>query len=94
MNFLNKKLNIYIISVIFLIGILFLFFNDFGVLKYMKLQNEVNDLNQQIEEIQAENTRLQKEIDSLKQNIPAKIEEVAREKYDMIREGEKAIKIE
>ena len=32
-------------------------------------------------------------IDSLKQKVPAKIEKTAREKYDMIRKGEKVIEV-
>jgi cell division protein FtsL len=93
MSLLFKKLNIYIIAVIFLLGILFLFFNNNGVIKYIKLQKQVDELGEQLEEAEAENKRLQNEIDSLKQNIPAKVEKVAREKYNMIREGEKAVKM-
>jgi cell division protein FtsB len=93
MSLLFKKFNIYIIAVIFLLGILFLFFNNNGVIKYIKLQKQVDELGEQLEEAEAENKRLQNEIDSLKQNIPAKVEKVAREKYNMIREGEKAVKM-
>jgi cell division protein FtsB len=34
---------------------------------------------------------LEAEIDSLKRNVPAKIEKIAREKYNMIRPNEKKI---
>jgi cell division protein FtsB len=38
--------------------------------------------------------KLQNEIDSLKNKVPAKIEQVAREKYNMKRENEITIEVE
>jgi cell division protein FtsB len=64
------------------------------VVKYLKLKNEVSELESQIKKVDEENKRLEGEIDSLKNKIPAKIERTAREKYDMQREGEKVIKVE
>ena len=43
--------------------------------------------------MQDENNSLKGEIDSLKKEIPAKIEQIAREKYDMIKEGERTIEV-
>ena len=77
-----------IIGVIFLAGIIFLLFNEYGIVKYIRLNNQVNELNKQINEVEQQNKRLQAEIDSLENKVPAKIEEVAREKYNMIRPGE------
>jgi cell division protein FtsL len=94
MSLLFKKVNLYIIAVIFLLGVLFLFFNNDGFIKYMKLKKQVEEVSIQLKEVEAENKRLQGEIDSLKKNIHAKIEKVAREKYNMIIEGEKAIKMD
>jgi cell division protein FtsB len=93
MSVLLKKLNLFIIASIFIAGIFFLFFNNDGIIKYVKLKKQVNDLGEQLKSVEDENKRLQNEIDSLKQNIPAKVEKVAREKYNMIREGEKAVKM-
>ena len=39
------------------------------------------------------NENLVNEIDSLKKEVPAKIEQIAREKYDMIKEGETTIEV-
>ena len=64
------------------------------MIKYLKLKSEVKDINTQMEKVEKENKQLKDEGDSLKQKIPAKIERTAREKYNMIREGEKAIKVE
>lgn len=74
-------------------GSLYLLFNNFGVIKYMKLKKEVDSLTQTIEEIKAENKRLESEIDSLKNLESVKIEQIAREKYNMIKPNEKKIDI-
>lgn len=92
--FKNKKVRNYFFLLLFIAGLIFLFFNEQGVIKYLKLKGEVKDINTQMEKVEKENKQLKDEGDSLKQKIPAKIERTAREKYNMIREGEKAIKVE
>ena len=92
--FKNKKVRNYFFLLLFIAGLIFLFFNEQGVIKYLKLKSEVKDINTQMEKVEKENKRLKNEADSLKQKIPAKIERTAREKFNMIREGEKAIKVE
>ena len=92
--FKNKKLRNYFFLFLFIVGLIFLFFNEQGVIKYLKLKGEVKDINTQMERVEKENKRLKDEADSLKQKVPAKIERTAREKYNMIRKGEKAIKVE
>jgi cell division protein FtsB len=90
----SRKFILSIIGVIFLAGIIFLLFNEYGIVKYIRLNNQVNELNKQINEVEQQNKRLQAEIDSLENKVPAKIEEVAREKYNMIRPGESKIVVE
>ena len=68
-------------------------FNESGVLKYLKLKQQVKSLNEQISDVDKDNKQLQSEIDSLNNKVPAKIEKTAREKYGMIRKGEQTIKI-
>ncbi len=92
-SFKDRKVKLYLFAILFLIGLVFLFFNEFGVVKYLKLKTELNSLKQQITEIEKENKSLDTAIDSLQKKIPAKIEETAREKYNMIRRGEKVIEI-
>jgi cell division protein FtsB len=70
---------------------MYLLFNESGVIKYLKLKEQVLLLNEQISDVDKENKSMQSEIDSLKNKVPAKIERVAREKYGMIRKGEKTI---
>ena len=89
----DKKLSLYIFSLLFLIAVVFLFFNENGVFKYAQLQNEVHSLNEQIQTLQDQNKELQAEIDSLQRKVPAKIEKIAREKYGMKRPGEKSIEV-
>ena len=87
----NKKTRFYIIVAFVAIGTMYLIFNNFGVIKYAKVKNELEDLNLRITQLEEENRRLEAEIDSLRRNVPAKIEKIAREKYDMIRPNEKKI---
>jgi cell division protein FtsL len=87
----NKKTRFYIIVSVVVIGTLYLLFNNYGVLKYAKVKGDLEDLNIRITQLEEENRRLEAEIDSLKRKVPAKIEKIAREKYDMIRPNEKKI---
>ena len=93
MQLKNRKLIFYIFVIVFCLGLLFLFFNEYGIIKYWSLQSEVRTLNENIEQLDADNKSLEAEIDSLKRKEPAKIEKTAREKYGMIREGEKTIEV-
>ena len=77
-----------------LAGLIFLSFNEYGIAKFIKLNNQVNQLNEKIRGVEQENKKLQAEIDSLEQKVPAKIEKVAREKYNMMRQGESKIVVE
>jgi|SRR5690554_1835309 len=92
--FKNKKLRSYFFLLIFIAGLLFLFFNNQGVIKYLKLKSEVQEINEKIEQVDKENKNLEDEIDSLRKKIPAKVERTARKKHDMLRPGEEVIKVE
>jgi len=94
MSFL-KKLNIKItmVVILFFVATMFILFNEFGLLKYMRLQKEVSEYKKEMQIVNEENKALKNEVDSLERKVPAKIEKTAREKYDMIRKGEKTIEI-
>lgn len=89
--FENKKIRFYIIVTVIVLGAFYLLFNSYGIVKYIKVKTELDELNIRIAQLKDENKKLEAEIDSLKKNIPAKIEKIAREKYDMIRPKEKKI---
>jgi cell division protein FtsB len=78
---------------ILILGLLFITFNENGLLRYLRLQTQINELQSDITNLQNENHLLQAEIDSLKNKIPAKIEKDAREKFGLIRPSEMVIEI-
>jgi len=84
----KKKIVFYTFLLVVIVGLSYILFNEYGLLKYFKIKSELEAINLQIEELKVENKRLQNEIDSLKNKIPAKIEQTAREEYDMMRENE------
>ena len=90
----KKKLLLYLFIAILVLGLLYIFFNERGMIKYFGLKSQVDSMQVELEQIKLENERLKNEIDSLQKQIPAKMEQVAREKYNMKREGETLIEIE
>jgi cell division protein FtsB len=89
----KKKIVLYTFFVVVIIGVSYILFNEYGLLKYFKIKGELESINMQIETLKEENVRLQNEIDSLKNKIPAKIERTSREEYDMMRENEVKIDV-
>lgn len=92
-SFSMSKIKFIVFAIVVIAGVIYLFFNESGVIKFLQLKQQVNTLNQQISDVDKQNKRLQSEIDSLKNKVPAKIEKIAREKYGMIRKGEKTYKV-
>jgi len=85
---------LYLLLVILIIGIIYILLNEHGVIKYFGLKNRVDSMQVELEKVKLENERLRNEIDSLQKKIPAKMEQIAREKYNMKREGETKIEVE
>jgi cell division protein FtsL len=90
----KNKIIRYSFLLLVLIGIIYLVFNASGYIKYLKLKNEVKEVRHDVTKKEFENKNLEAEIDSLERKNPAKIERTAREKYGMMKKGEKIIKIE
>ena len=90
----KKKLVLYLFIAIIVIGLLYILFNERGLIKYSGLKSQVDSMKVELEQIKLENERLKNEVDSLQKKIPAKMEQVAREKYNMKREGETLIEVE
>jgi len=89
----KKKLVLYLFIAIIVLGLLYIFFNERGLIKYTGLKNQVDSMQVELEKIKLEN-QLKNEIDSLQKKIPAKMEQIAREKYNMKRKDETVIEIE
>lgn len=89
----KNKIILLVYAGILLIVLSFFIFSDYGLLRFLRLKNEINELNTNIENSEMKINQSYKEIDSLKTS-DAKIEKVAREKYYMRRANEKIIKIE
>ncbi len=87
----SNKVKFLFIALLSIVGGVFLLFSDKGLVRYVELKHQVDELNEKIELLELENKKLEGEIDSLKKKIPSKIERTAREKYDMLRPGEKKI---
>ena len=90
----KRKLVFYVFISILILGLIYFFFNERGVIKYMGLKNRVDSIQVELQKIKLENERLKNEIDSLQKKIPAKMEQVAREKYNMKRKDETLIEVE
>jgi len=89
----SKKLILALIITLLAGGALvFLFINDFGVVKYYDMKTELNKIQADINRADFTLDSLKNEIDSL-QRSKMKIERTAREKFDMHRSNEKALKI-
>jgi cell division protein FtsB len=90
----KRKFVLYVFIVIVIFGVVYIFFNERGVIKFYGLKSQVDSMQVELDKVKLENERLKNEIDSLHKNIPAKMEQVAREKYNMKREGEIKIEVE
>jgi cell division protein FtsL len=91
---LNKKILFRFLWVYIILGILaFLIFNQNGILKFLNLRQELNNLNAQIKNAEDKINSLEMEIDSLNKS-KEKIEKVAREKFHMMHQNERVLKIE
>lgn len=90
----KNKIARYSFLLLLLIALGFLILNNSGYVKYLKLKSEVKEIRNEVSTKELENKNLEAEIDSLEKKNPNKIEQVAREKYGMMKKGEKIIKVE
>lgn len=67
-------------------------FGGKGLINRTKLANENSKLTEKIKNDSIKSVELKNEVDELN-NSDKKLEQVAREKYGMVKEGEKIIKI-
>ena len=86
----NRFLIIFVILIIIITY--YAVFGGKGLINRTKLANENNIIMEKIKNDSLKSIELKKEVDELN-NSDAKLEQVAREKYGMVKEGEKIIKI-
>jgi cell division protein FtsB len=84
----------FIVISAFVLGAFFLFTNDTGVIRYMRLSKQLDTLQQTQKNIEAQNVQLEGSIDSLQNKVPAKIGKLARERYNMKKPNETIIPVE
>ncbi len=68
------------------------YLGDGGLRTYLELRREERELQEEVRELQERRARLQAELDALADD-PAALERVARERYRMLREGERIIEV-
>ena len=89
---LTRNIKYLLVIAVLITIISFLLFNEFGVVKFFKLKNEINEITQRIEEADENIVKMNAEIDSLN-NSNIKIEKVAREEYPMLKKNEQALEV-
>jgi cell division protein FtsB len=83
----------YVILVTILTFLFIALFSEHGLLDYIKLKRQISAINQSIAKLESENVLLKVQVDRL-QKDDRYLEELARQKYGFIREGEKVYRIE
>ncbi len=82
----------YILLFLIIIGITYLVYTDFGIKKLIAVKKEKNNLQTQIQSLLNQQIAIQNEINQLKTDT-LYIEQLAREKFLMVRPGEKVFRV-
>ncbi len=91
-RFIKYNVNL-VLVILFFIGLISMtVFGNKGILQKMKLEEETRELEKQIKLELDKTEELQKEIEALKSS-ESRLEEVAREKFGMTKDGEKIYKV-
>lgn len=83
----KKNLSIIFIAVMLIVLLFLLFFSSNGLLDTYRLSNDYEKISALVDKLKAENDSLKNEIKLLKSD-KNKIEQVARERYGLIKPGE------
>ena len=89
----TKIIKFYIISLAIIVSIIILIFNDFGLLKLIRLQHQHQELENSLTTLLLQQEKLRLEITKL-QTDKEYIEKIAREKFMMVLPGEKVYRVE
>ena len=89
----NKKFKRILYLLLFFLIIYFYSAGDYGFFQFVNKSIEKRNLDKEIALLEKENERLQKEKDMISEMNPDYIEKIAREKYGMVKKGEKVYRI-
>ena len=81
-----------VFPLIFIIGGLFLVSNDMGIVRWYQLRRERNQVKAEIDQLIQEEAELTNELDLLT-NDKEYIKKIAREKFHMVKPGEKVFRV-
>ena len=98
-NTLNMRKNrkkiknrLYVLILTLVLGFLYLVYTDFGIKKLITVKKEKHNLQTQIQSLMNQQLAMQNEITKLKLDT-IYIEQLAREKFLMVKPGEKVFKV-
>ncbi len=83
---------IFLLCVLLLV-VYFYGFGDYGISRYLQLQKDVNALQYEISTLESETDQLREEEELLKKKDPEYLQKIAREKYGLVKPGEKIYKL-
>ena len=86
------KNRVYILLILLVGGITYLVYTDFGIKKLVAIKREKNNFQTQIQSLLNQQISIQNEITKLKIDT-LYVEQLAREKFLMVKPGEKVFKI-
>ena len=81
-----------VFPLIFIVGGLFLVSNDMGIVQWYQLRHERNEVQTEINRLIQEESKLTSELDRLT-NDKEYIKKIAREKFHMVKPGEKVFRV-
>jgi cell division protein FtsB len=93
LRYIYYRRRFFVYLFILLVIIAYAVFGKKGILQRVELEMENRELQQKLKDEQEKTLYLQKEIEAL-ENSQKKIDEVAREKYGMVKDGEEIYKIQ
>ena len=88
----KNKLKFNFLAMLFIVQVIFLIFNDVGLIKLIQLQNAKSTLHSNVQGLLNQQIKLQDEIIELETNEEY-IEKIARERFMMVRPGEKVFRV-
>ena len=89
---IKLNFNSYVLAVITAVFIMVLVLNDFGLITYFKLKNKHKALDEELQRLLAQQNDLRLEINKL-QTDQDYIEQIAREKFMMVKPGERVYRV-